>query len=223
MTHVPPPSPLLLPGFRSLFGQITTPFPGFGGLFVPGQDAIQRAVFAPRFGGAGMSPVGQDQIARQVFGGRPPIEWRGMFNPANPIYRTYIFTTASVSAAAGARNVGVGTATGYTIGIPVPSGKTLHLWYISACIETGAVAGSNYDIEYGLFATQAGTYPYIGTLLNQSNGVITTSEIVATDVNTPLVSIAGTDRVKLFYGMAAGSTGGTSSNDQLVSAVVTIE
>lgn len=130
---------------------------------------------------------------------------------------------SNTATAVGVRTRGYLSSTSFDAGVCVPSGKTFKLWRQSTCVKTGATVGSNYDLEHGVTEGVGFAATQVGTLNNQSNGTSCYLETVASNWNTPLVSIAGPTRISMWWGVVAGSTGALAATQHCTQIAYTVE
>jgi hypothetical protein len=130
---------------------------------------------------------------------------------------------ASSATGVGAQTIGFMGTTSNDAGIPVPSGRTLKVWYHANKVKTGATVGSNYDLEGVIAKKIAATVTQVSTLLDQSNDQAVSWDAIASDWNTPLASVAGPEFVQLGWGVLGGSTGALASAQHSAMMLYSIE
>lgn len=137
-------------------------------------------------------------------------------------FHTMMFMSATATAV-GARTTGILAVTSNDAGIPVPSGTTFKLWHMDATLKTGATVGTNYDLEMIVREKLSATDTQIWTSLDNANDTNVIFYRRATNINSPICSIAGPERLHLGWGVLAASTGALAAVNHCVTAVYSIE
>lgn len=142
---------------------------------------------------------------------------------AEPFRFHTVHFAATSATAVGSSVTGLLGVTSNAAGIPIVSGKTFKLWYVAGVVTCGATVGTNYDIDLIVRNKIAATDTIVASSVNNANGAVVYFDASAADINTPIMSVAGTERIHIGWSNVAGSTGALANTVHSVTIVYSIE